>query len=119
MTVFQTPEPITVTVEFGIGDLRLVACESTETMVEVAPTDPSKEGDVNAAKQTRVEYADGVSNEAECLNPVNLVTELMPPPWEIDFGSRSPAEIMAPRLYHGSFQFDVHPGHPCVPLAQT
>jgi DUF4097 and DUF4098 domain-containing protein YvlB len=59
MTVFQTPDPISVTLEFGIGHLRLVACESTETMVEVAPSDPSKEGDVNAAKQTRVEYASG------------------------------------------------------------
>src|ERR1700722_4407735 len=59
MTVFQTPEPISVTLEFGIGDLRLVARQSTETVVEVAPTDPNKEGDVNAAKQTRVEYASG------------------------------------------------------------
>lgn len=59
MTVFQTPEPISVSLEFGIGDLRLVASESTETVVEVVPTDPTKEGDVNAAKQTRVEYASG------------------------------------------------------------
>jgi len=59
MTVFQTPEPISVSLEFGIGDLRLVASESTETVVEVGPTDPTKAGDVNAAKQTRVEYASG------------------------------------------------------------
>ena len=59
MTVFQTPEPISVSLEFGIGDLRLVASDSTETVVEVRPTDPTKEGDVNAAKQTRVEYASG------------------------------------------------------------
>ncbi len=59
MTVFQTPEPISVSLEFGIGDLRLVASESTETVVEVKPTDPTKGGDVNAAKQTQVEYASG------------------------------------------------------------
>ena len=59
MTIFHTPEPISVSLEFGIGDLRLVASESTETVVEVRPSDPNKEGDVNAANQTRVEYASG------------------------------------------------------------
>jgi len=59
MTVFQTPEPISVSVEFGVGDLRLVASDGAETVVEVTPTDPTKQGDVNTAKQTRVEYASG------------------------------------------------------------
>ena len=59
MTVFQTSEPISVSLEFGIGNLRLIASKSTATVVEVGPTDPTKEGDVNAAKQTRVEYASG------------------------------------------------------------
>jgi hypothetical protein len=59
MTVFQTTEPISVTLEFGIGELRLVASDSTETVVEVRPTDPAKEGNLNAANQTRVEYASG------------------------------------------------------------
>lgn len=59
MTVFQTPGPISVSLEFGVGDLRLVASDSTETVVEVRPTDPSKDGDVSAAQQTRVEYASG------------------------------------------------------------
>lgn len=59
MTVFQTPEPITVTMEFGIGALRLVASGITETVVEVVPTDPTKEGDIRAAAQTRVEYSSG------------------------------------------------------------
>ncbi len=59
MSLYQTPEPISVSLEFGIGGLRIVASDSTETVVEVVPTDPTKEGDVNAAKQTRVEYASG------------------------------------------------------------
>jgi DUF4097 and DUF4098 domain-containing protein YvlB len=59
MTVFQTPEPISVSLEFGVGDLSLVASDRAETVVEIEPTDPTKEGDVNAAKQTRVEYASG------------------------------------------------------------
>ncbi len=59
MAVFQTPEPIWVSLELGIGDVRLVASESIETVVEVGPTDPTKEADVNAARQTLVEYASG------------------------------------------------------------
>jgi hypothetical protein len=59
MTVFQTSGPISVSVELGIGDVLLVAGQSTETVVEVRPTDPADEGDVKAAEQTWVEYASG------------------------------------------------------------
>jgi len=60
MTIFQTPDPISVSLEFGVGDLRLVASDLGQTVVEVKPTDPAHKGDVNAAKQTRVEYDSGV-----------------------------------------------------------
>ena len=59
MPVFDTPEPISVTVELGVGDLRVVAGDRADTVVEVRPTDPAKKGDVTAAEQTRVEYAGG------------------------------------------------------------
>ena len=59
MPTFDTPEPISVTVEFGAGDLRIVASDRTDTMVEVRPSDPAKKADVTAAEQTRVEYAGG------------------------------------------------------------
>jgi hypothetical protein len=59
MPIFDTPEPISVTVEFGVGDLRIVASDRTDTMVEVRPSDPAKKADVTAAEQTRVEYAGG------------------------------------------------------------
>ncbi len=59
MTIFETPDPISVSLEFGVGDLRLVAGELAETLVEVKPTDPAKKGDVDAAKQAQVEYASG------------------------------------------------------------
>jgi Toastrack DUF4097 len=59
MTVFQTPGPISVSLEFGVGDVRLVGSGGTETVVEVMPTDPGKKGDVNAADQTQVEYSAG------------------------------------------------------------
>jgi DUF4097 and DUF4098 domain-containing protein YvlB len=60
MPIFHTPLPISVTVELGVGDLRVVASDRTDTVVEVQPSDPAKSSDVTAAEQTRVEYADGV-----------------------------------------------------------
>ncbi|GGM85357.1 DUF4097 domain-containing protein [Dactylosporangium sucinum] len=60
MPVFATPEPISVTIDLSCGDVRLVASDRTDTLVEVRPSDESDESDVKAAQQTRVEYADGV-----------------------------------------------------------
>lgn len=59
MPTFDTPEPISVTVEFGVGDLRVAATDRTDTVVEVRATDPTKKSDVAAAEQTHVEYANG------------------------------------------------------------
>lgn len=59
MPTFDTPEPISVTVELGVGDLRIVASDRTDTMVEVRPSDAAKKADVTAAEQTRVEYVGG------------------------------------------------------------
>jgi hypothetical protein len=59
MPTFDTPEPISVDVELGVGDLRIEASDRTETTVEVRPSDPTKEADVMAAEQTRVECANG------------------------------------------------------------
>jgi len=35
MTIFQTPDSISVSLEFGVGDIRLVADGLGETVVEV------------------------------------------------------------------------------------
>jgi hypothetical protein len=59
MTTFETPDPISVSLEFGVGDLRLTAGDLDETVVDVQPSDPTNQGDVTAAKQTQVEYASG------------------------------------------------------------
>ena len=59
MTIFETPDPISVSLDFGVGDIRLVASDLGKTVVDVKPTDPAKKGDVDAAKQTQVEYASG------------------------------------------------------------
>ena len=59
MPTYDTPRPITATVELVLGDLRIVAAERTDTVVEVRPSDPASDADVRAAEQTRVEYGDG------------------------------------------------------------
>ena len=59
MPTFDTPEPISVTVEIGVGDIRIVAGDRTDTVVEVRPSNSAKKSDVTAAEQTRVEYSGG------------------------------------------------------------
>jgi Toastrack DUF4097 len=59
MPVFNTPEPIIATIEVGIGDVRIVAGERTDTLVEVRPSQPDKQDDVLAAEQMRVEFEAG------------------------------------------------------------
>jgi hypothetical protein len=59
MPTFDTPEPISVTVELGVGNIQIVASDRTDTIVEVRPTDRTKKSDATAAEQTRVEYASG------------------------------------------------------------
>jgi hypothetical protein len=59
MPSFETPQPIAVRVELGVGDVRVAASERADTVVEVRPSDQGKRDDVLAAEQTRVEYADG------------------------------------------------------------
>jgi Putative adhesin len=60
MPTFDTREPISVDLEIGVGEVRIVAGDRTDTVVEVRPADPAKKGDIAAAEQTWVEYADGV-----------------------------------------------------------
>jgi DUF4097 and DUF4098 domain-containing protein YvlB len=57
MPTFDTPQPIVATIELVIGDARLTAGDRIDTVVEVRPSDPSHELDVQAAEQTRVEFS--------------------------------------------------------------
>jgi DUF4097 and DUF4098 domain-containing protein YvlB len=60
MPIYQTPEPISVTLELGVGDVRIAASDRTDTVVEVRPSDEADESDVKAAQQVHVEYANGM-----------------------------------------------------------
>ena len=59
MPTFDTPVPISVTIELAVGDVRVSAGDRADTVVHVSPADDSHEPDVRAAEQTRVEYAAG------------------------------------------------------------
>lgn len=59
MPTFDTPEPIEVILDVDVGDLRIVATDRADTVVEVLPTNPAKGSDVAAAERTTVEYEGG------------------------------------------------------------
>jgi hypothetical protein len=60
MTTFATPAPILVTLELGVGDIRIEASDRSDTLVEVRPSEGAKKADVTAAEQTRVEFDNGI-----------------------------------------------------------
>jgi hypothetical protein len=55
MKTFDTPQPISATIDIAVGVVRITAHETTSTSVEVLPSDDSNDEDVRAAEQTRVE----------------------------------------------------------------
>jgi DUF4097 and DUF4098 domain-containing protein YvlB len=59
MPTFDTPEPISVTIDLVLGDARITASDRSDTVVDVRPSDGSADLDVRAAEQTRIEYTDG------------------------------------------------------------
>jgi hypothetical protein len=59
MPVFDTPKPVTATLDLVLGDARITASDRVDTVVEVRPSDPSADLDVKTAEQTCIEYADG------------------------------------------------------------
>ncbi|GAF43219.1 DUF4097 family beta strand repeat-containing protein [Rhodococcus wratislaviensis] len=60
MPNFDTPEPISVTLELDVGNVQVTASDRTDTTVDVRPSDESDESDVHAAQRVRVDYANGV-----------------------------------------------------------
>jgi hypothetical protein len=59
MPTFDSRGPISVNVEIGVGEIRMIAGDRIDTVVDVRPADPSRQRDVAAAEQTRVDYSDG------------------------------------------------------------
>lgn len=58
MPTFQTPGPVALTVSLVCGDLRIVASDRTDTIVEVRPANNSEKSE-KMCEETTVDYADG------------------------------------------------------------
>jgi DUF4097 and DUF4098 domain-containing protein YvlB len=59
MPVFDTPGPIRVRIEASAATVRVRASARRDTVVEVRPGNPRSSADVQAAEQTRVDFAGG------------------------------------------------------------
>jgi len=59
MYTYETPGPISVTINVGAGHVRILAGDRADTVVAVRPTNESNGSDVKAAEATRVEYSNG------------------------------------------------------------
>jgi DUF4097 and DUF4098 domain-containing protein YvlB len=59
MPRYETPAPISVTLELGVAHVRITASERIDTVVEVRPSDDTDESDVQAAQQVRVDHTSG------------------------------------------------------------
>jgi hypothetical protein len=59
MPKFETPQPITVTIDVFLGHVEIIASDRADTVVEVRPSDAAKKNDVRAARETEVDFAAG------------------------------------------------------------
>ncbi|MBL1120804.1 DUF4097 family beta strand repeat protein [Streptomyces sp. 110] len=59
MPAYETPEPISVTIELPVGDIRIVAGDRADTVVTVVPTDAKRDSDAKAAERVSVDYSGG------------------------------------------------------------
>ncbi len=59
MPKFETPEPVSVTLELGVANVRIAAGDRADTVVEVRPTNDADDSDVQAAQQVRIDHTSG------------------------------------------------------------
>lgn len=56
---YTTPEPISASIEIEVGNAKIVTGKRADTTVVVRPADGTKDADVKAAEQTKVDYSGG------------------------------------------------------------
>ncbi|MBL1100177.1 DUF4097 family beta strand repeat-containing protein [Streptomyces coffeae] len=59
MPTFDTPEPVSASLEFDMGSVRIIASKRTDTVVEVLPSNGAEEADLRAVQQTKVSCTGG------------------------------------------------------------
>src|SRR4051794_41862926 len=57
MPTFDTPGPVSATIDVVAGDVRITAGDRDATVVQVRPSDPSSADDIKAAQMTHVGHA--------------------------------------------------------------
>jgi DUF4097 and DUF4098 domain-containing protein YvlB len=57
MPTFDTPHPVTATIELPLGEVRITAGDRADTVVDVRPSDAANQADVKAAETTHVAFA--------------------------------------------------------------
>ncbi len=98
MPKYETPEPISVALELGVGEVRVTASDRADTVVEVRPSDATDESDVKAAQQVRVDYTDGtlrVTGPKARVFDFSRKTRSVDVSVELPSGSRVSAETQA------------------------
>jgi hypothetical protein len=59
MPTFETPRAIAAVIDVPAGHIEIRAADRTDTVVDVRPTDPGSDADVQAVDQVRVDLSDG------------------------------------------------------------
>jgi DUF4097 and DUF4098 domain-containing protein YvlB len=59
MPTFETDQPIVLSIEMSQAVVHVIATDRTDTVVAVNPSDRDRPGDVEAAKETAVDFANG------------------------------------------------------------
>ncbi|MPZ86416.1 MAG: DUF4097 family beta strand repeat protein [Actinophytocola sp.] len=76
MPSYDTPEPILANLEPVVGNVRIIASDRTDTVVDVQPSNASDASDVKAADQTVVEFSAGtLTVRAPKLRPLDFSTK--------------------------------------------
>jgi hypothetical protein len=60
MQKFDTTTPVTTVLNIPAGRIQLIAADRTDTIVDIRPTDSTKNRDVKAAEQINVTFVDGL-----------------------------------------------------------
>ena len=100
MPEFATPTPIDLAIDLQVGSIEVVASERADTLVTVAPTNPSKAVDRKGAENTKVDF-DG--ERLTVIGPKARIsffgpTESVEVKVELPQGSRLSAEVAAGSL---------------------
>jgi hypothetical protein len=89
MPTFPTPEPITAVLDVTAGHVQIRASDRTDTVVEVRPSDETRDADVGAAAQTQVEFSGG---RLSVRAPKNRLWSLIGRPPSIDVTIELPTD---------------------------